>query len=263
MKKVIYIASLSHSGSTLLDLLLSHHKDVLGLGEVVNVLHNKKKTGENTEAHCSCGAKLEKCSFWSGYKAGEEDDATKYEKILKIAKKKVIVDSSKNLPPLEYLQKLHKKGKIKLQVIFLLKDMRGWAVSTVNAEKRWGKKAKPHFYYFLPWYIRNRKIQKYLSKNKIEYTQIGYDELCFNTDLILNKIFDFAGLPKAGFSLQNKPATHIAYGNRMKLKGKTEIQYDNRWFNNFWLNASAAAFFPIFHWNKKNTYSNTNGRKNI
>jgi hypothetical protein len=38
VKKLVFIASLSHSGSTILDLILGGHSRFVGLGEIVRVL---------------------------------------------------------------------------------------------------------------------------------------------------------------------------------------------------------------------------------
>jgi len=60
MKKVVYIASMGHSGTTLLDLVVGQHSKFVGLGEIFSVLdaglgftgleHTKRK-----RAPCSCG----------------------------------------------------------------------------------------------------------------------------------------------------------------------------------------------------------------
>jgi len=64
-KKIIYILSLGHSGSTLLDLLLSYHDKVIGLGEVYSVIGDKDSNLEQTEDICSCGKQMSKCPVWS------------------------------------------------------------------------------------------------------------------------------------------------------------------------------------------------------
>ena len=56
--RVIYIAGTSHSGSTLLDLMLNAHPAIFSAGEVLKlnrqlgINHPRKQTG----APCSCGA---------------------------------------------------------------------------------------------------------------------------------------------------------------------------------------------------------------
>lgn len=266
MNTVIYITSLSYSGSTLLDFLLSHHKKILGLGEVFSVLNGKDHSFEKTKDVCSCGVKMDNCIFWSKYKnliSGKElKYIDKYKKILSLANdnnKNIIIDSSKKIASLDYLKILEDKNEIKLKIIFLLKDVRGWAVSSINGDRRSGISPRTYFYYFISWYRSNKYIKKYLKKNNIDFIQIGYEELCFNNELILNKIFNFVEVSKNDFSLNNLPNTHIAFGNRMKKDKdkRKKIVYDSKWINKYWLNLLILFFPHIFSWNKKNVYSNS------
>ena len=55
MKKVVFISSLSHSGSTLLDLILGGHSRFVGLGEIRQVLDLESLEREKIgKVVCSC-----------------------------------------------------------------------------------------------------------------------------------------------------------------------------------------------------------------
>jgi Sulfotransferase family len=56
----LYIMSRSHSGSTILDILLGSSGSIAGCGEIVRGL---RRGGEASHA-CSCGAALADCPFW-------------------------------------------------------------------------------------------------------------------------------------------------------------------------------------------------------
>ena len=56
---VVFVAGLYHSGSTLLDLMISLNSRVVGLGEVDRVL------SLGPEKFCSCGKLSKECPFWS------------------------------------------------------------------------------------------------------------------------------------------------------------------------------------------------------
>ena len=59
-KKIIYIAGYGRSGSSILALILGQHKKIISLGEIgviFSALKNKRI--------CTCGQKLETCSYWS------------------------------------------------------------------------------------------------------------------------------------------------------------------------------------------------------
>src|ERR1043165_9307298 len=56
----VFICSASHSGSTLLSLLLGSHREAISLGEIT---HMPKNLSLNTA--CSCGSPARVCKFWS------------------------------------------------------------------------------------------------------------------------------------------------------------------------------------------------------
>lgn len=56
----VYILSASHSGSTLLTLLMGAHPDLASIGESSAVLWH----GEGDTGLCSCGAAVRECGFW-------------------------------------------------------------------------------------------------------------------------------------------------------------------------------------------------------
>lgn len=257
--RVIYIVGLNHSGTTILDLALSHHPSIIGLGEVYNVLREKEKSGENTKDSCSCGNTLKQCRFWSKYK-NEGSFIEKYQQILTLAhknKKNIIVDSSKRLESFDYLLKLHNSKDIDLRVIFIIKDARSWAQSLRNAQKRTQQHQRSYLTSFFYWHKHNKYTQTFLKNNKVPYCQIGYEELCFSTQQTLNTLLSFIGVSRKDFSLNNTPTTHIAYGNRTKLKQQQfTIEYNPQWTVNYALTLSFLALPHIFKWNKNNTYGN-------
>ena len=66
MVKVIFIASLSHSGSTLLDLMLNAHPEVASVGELKQLGRFARLEKPNRQLRCTCGAEnLMSCEFWT------------------------------------------------------------------------------------------------------------------------------------------------------------------------------------------------------
>ncbi len=258
--------SLSHSGSTVLDLMLSRHEKAVGLGEVHSVFKRKQATQEGTESTCSCGEHMNACELWTQYKITEEainpkDYKQKYEILFHTApvnESEVVVDSSKEYKNLDTLHDMHQKGEIELHVIFLIKDVRSWAVSVEKAKRRSGKPPSSYLTSFLRWYKRNKRIERHLQGNKIPYTQIGYDELCFHQKKAFKKIFSDAELSSQEFSMENQPTTHIAYGNRTKKEQPESgaLKYDDRWVHNYRLNFMILLLPFVFSWNKRNVYGN-------
>lgn len=263
MKKVIYILGLDHSGSTILDIILSKHPETVGLGETYAVLREKERAFEDTHNFCSCGSDLEKCPLWKEYLVWQKENKgksyeNKYKNLLKIVSEKigkdVVIDSSKNDWMLEVIKKLSDAGEVDLKVIFLLRDARGWAASRYDLGVKAGRKIRFYPKYFYNWYKMNRKLKKLLEKDNYDYIQVSYEELAFNTEEKIRDIFEFTGLDPDIFNIDFPPNTHIAYGNRTKKDAhkKKAILYDSRWFHRFWLNFFFVLMPHIFFWNKKN-----------
>ena len=59
--RLVYILSASHSGSTLLSMLLGAHPDVSTVGEL-----KVTSLGDRERYLCSCQKRIKKCPFWSG-----------------------------------------------------------------------------------------------------------------------------------------------------------------------------------------------------
>lgn len=262
--KLIYIISSAHSGSTLLDLTLSRHESIIGLGEVVNILKGRQKSNEGTEAMCSCGKTMDNCPFWSKYylihnKAPEPGEfSDNYKHLLEACThygKPVIVDSSKKRNKLSEFRKLEEQGLIELRVIHLLKDVRAWVASTRDLSIKQGRK-KSYLRLFRSWYRKNYGIQKTLQQGNYNSISISYEELCFDTESAISKLITFSGLSPEKFSLENPADTHIAFGNRMKRASQERLRivYDHRWFKRYSINLFAILLPHIFLWNSKNTY---------
>jgi len=60
-KKLVFIISSSHSGSTLLDMILGAHSEIFSLGEIINF----PRAAKSTTIPCVCGVSVSKCKFWA------------------------------------------------------------------------------------------------------------------------------------------------------------------------------------------------------
>lgn len=59
--RLVYILAASHSGSTLLAMLLNSHRDVCTVGEL-----KATSLGDPERYRCSCRALIRQCAFWNG-----------------------------------------------------------------------------------------------------------------------------------------------------------------------------------------------------
>ena len=264
--EVVSIFSLSHSGSTLLGLLLGTHPRFVGLGEIDLSLRSESALFDRP---CTCGEHARNCVFWGAVASnldGESDPDTSdvLETILDsfrsvFGDETVPVESSKNhsrfLKPRSVTQP-------RLKVIHLLRDVRGYSISKLDNAKKKRRFSGWAIYYFWEWYLGNNRIQRFIQKNRITSLQIGYEELCLYPELIVPRICQFLNVSFTDdmLSMRNSKS-HIIQGNRMRDRPdkNTDIRYDDRWFSrNEWL--PAASFSPhIMRYNRREVYRNNTG----
>lgn len=270
---VVFIASLRHSGSTVLDLLLGGHPRFVGLGEIAHVLQPGPKGLEKTRRLlCSCNATMDHCIFWGRVAAAlRRNDqlgaAERYQLVWDtfaqvFGRERTPVDSSKSLRPLHALRR--NPHVTDLKVLFLIKDVRAFTMSRLDRAKRQGGHGKNSMpaYHFLSWYVRNKRIKHFLRNENIPYFQLGYEELCLAPHHMIPKICAFLGEEPAPSmcSLQDS-RSHVIRGNRMRLQPEKRqgLVYDYRWFaRREWLRW-AVLFPPIMRFNAREVYRNGAG----
>jgi hypothetical protein len=285
--RVIFIASLSHSGSTLLDLLLGAHPNFVGLGELYKVLQMSPAQLESERVmRCTCGQRVSDCIFWNPtisalQKGAAGSLAKKYQTVLDclqniLGKEKQLVDSSKYLAPLQLVTRL---PGVDLKAVHLLKDVRSFTVSqrdSLNAELKYHhlpilgsqglsrmvyqSSLKSPIYLYWKWYLRNQALQSHLKSVEVAQMQVGYDQLAQNPENILAKLFEFLGTetPQVANFLPKQTNSHIFMGNPMigseqKMSG---IYYDDRWKSRADWKVPHALFPRIRSYNNKAVYSN-------
>lgn len=240
-KKLILIRGLGHSGTTILDTILGKHSSVVGIGEGIRVLRGVKKkrtmpkrlrSKERYELECTCGNLVTKCNVWGKtiehiINNDEESLDKKFnylsDKIYKnYGNEILIVDSSQS----DLDSTICFKNKYEIKVILLTKDIRSWVNSY---EKKYNRSILRNV---LTWYFVNRKIEKFLKINNLDYLKIGYEEFALHTEVILQKIFSWLKINNEKNLLGlSKSKSHIVAGNRMRLNksNNSKIIYDSSW----------------------------------
>lgn len=284
---IAFISSLSHSGSTLLDLLLGTHPRLIGLGEVYKVIRLSPEQLE-TEKHmrCTCGQLSKDCHFWGQVISDLQEEKhnslpDRYRTVVQNFKRifgenTSMVDSSKYGEPLSMLSKM---DDIQLRVIHLLKDVRSFTISqrdALPAELKYGhlpivfgsqaisqslylQSFKSPSYLFWKWYLRNRAAQNRLRAADSTFTTISYEEISLSPKASMERLFTFLDLrSENGNKLAPQSSqSHIFLGNQMisdrqKMQG---IQYDKRWLSRSDWKIPAALFPHIMAYNRKHIYS--------
>jgi hypothetical protein len=266
--KLIFIAGLGHSGSTLMDLILGAQENMTGLGEVdVFINQEKRETYVNRfdKYPCTCGKVPSECPIWGPFKntLNENEElsyADLYRSLLNQAgestNSSVIIDSSKNIHALKSVyESLDEIGirKENFFVIHLTKDINNYAVSSIRS----GKNKISYLKILRDWIKKNRSLERFLNDQNIQSLNIGYEELVLSLSFTLNKILNFAKLNAGSPILDlSKSGSHIISGNNMRLDQAEKIYYDYRWFLNprtrFWF-----SLLPnVVKLNRKWVYSN-------
>jgi hypothetical protein len=175
--QVLYVMGSGHSGSTLLDIMLGAHPEVLSTGEL-----SSTRGSWIANRYCSCGRRVDECPFWSEVRrnwAGRigADDVEGYfalegaferrsrwpllwwqrwnpsarfktyatytralfQALREVGGKRVIVDSSKN--PLRAFALSLMPG-VDLHLVHLIRDGRGVMLSLMNKNRRQKEKEK-------------------------------------------------------------------------------------------------------------------------
>lgn len=259
--KLIYIAGYGRSGSTLLDIALGQHPNVLGAGEISPLTRH---VWENDE-YCACSKRVRSCPFWSsvmsewapdlpaylGEQKGSEsilggrrtsgDFATRTRTLLGILEscsgKAIVVDSSK-LPGRGFA--LASTPGIELYVVHLVRDPRAVVWSMMKPMKRQVEagvqkelRPKPLLYTALRWLIVNFATDALTAKlGRDRSIRVRYEDFVAAPSETLRQILHLVGeqsdgLPD-GISAPFRPQHQVA-GSRHRMQKELSIRIDERW----------------------------------
>jgi hypothetical protein len=242
-RKLIYIVSLSHSGSTVLDMLLTTGRKAVGLGQIWTVIGESPSERRNRQ--CSCGKPAPECPIWGPILDRLEhlpDAAWTTERYRLVLEHVValcgpdiaVVDSSKN--PASLVEIKQALPELDVKVLHNVKDVRAFTVSTLDNAVRKGRRAGLPETIFWQWYCDNRRFYGQATQALgREPLRVLYEGLCLSTEKMAARInedlgenyIDIAGPLDVGH-------THIISGNRTRLPeaGKSkQLAYDYGWLS--------------------------------
>jgi hypothetical protein len=251
--KLLYIASLPHSGSTVSSLILGQQPEIIGLGGIdraVTILAEEPEKA--AQEFCSCGNKVLECEYWSQVLDQADsvrgaEQRQRYELALSVfqcvfGSDAWAVDSSKHAEPIAELSRF---SEIDLRALHLCRDYRSAVVSSVDLKRTRKNVARPGWMIGLEaglrWHRGNAKIRSILLQNQIPFLGIGYEELCLGLPHFFQEVGAFLKTETI-----EVPATiagsrsHLFIGNAMRRqKHKEALMYDYRWFSRTdWMAAS-------------------------
>ena len=240
--RVIYIAGAAHSGSTLLDMMLNAHPEIMSVGEVLklnNVKHSK--SGEAKATRCSCGASgLLQCPFWSrvnkeidkahgktladldvdNYHARDqrpEPNTALFKAIAAVSGKNFIVDSSKMPRRLEYLLR---QEALNVYPVHLIRSPEGQISSVVH---RFGLVASIFRYEVV-------SAQTRAKLKSVPHGVVRYEDLVREPEQTLKRLLAPLGLIFHPLQLAwAEQPKHSFAGNHARFQSKSELVLDESW----------------------------------
>jgi hypothetical protein len=255
-QRLVYIAGLGHSGTTLLDLLLGVHPQVVGLGELYHVAHPSSRDAQFA-SYCSCGHHASTCPFWAALSPALQNIRTVeagYERILEHLRQWagpdiVAVDSSAGMwRILPYL-----KQHYELHLLLITRDFRSWMYSRTQRMRQ------PMAYFALRWWLENLKLRHNLQRAGLRYMGIGYEELIFQPEYLLERICAYLQIDfHPDMVLPYRSGSHIISGNisRVDPEKKKRLIYDSRWLASAGISLLAPFTAPLHRPNNRWVYGN-------
>lgn len=239
---LIYIIGRGHSGSTLLDLLLGNHSDVIGLGELKWISNEKRADMDFLENKCTCGAPaVSKCHFWQsvddrlqeefGLTLASIDVEAACDKtfvlhnlsllyaVQSISRKTYLVDSSKTAHRLFRLKSLC--SSIDIRPVYIFRDAYGTTYSHIKrgrSVRKWAKK-----------YARSTdRILQVLADQPFHLVE--YRKLSSAPFETLRAIMNYLDLEPQSEQLTLRTRLHHNIGgNNMRFNNSIRIAPDEEW----------------------------------
>lgn len=244
---IVYIASMPHSGSTLLDLMISTHSQVFSIGEafqLADYAHTRRTKNERTKLgnECTCGAAtIWECSFWpevdrvirknSGIGLRDlriqnpdpeifhRHNKLLFDAVAELSGASVIVDSSKLGRRLGALMAANFAPVIP---IHLHRDPRGQIYSVTRRTHQ--RMLRPALRY-----CRETIQTAHLLQHR-PHISVAYEDLVRYPAEQLQSIMKQIGLPFESAQLDwHKPIRHNLSGNAMRRSTDSGIRADEKW----------------------------------
>lgn len=254
--KVVFIASLPHSGSTLLGLMLNAHPDMVSVGELKQ-LARFTGIGEVRRNRCTCRAKtVHECKFWSAVETRVEtatgrklealnvrdcsneetfaaDTSILFAGVLAASGKRYVVDSSKGV---ERLALFMANPSLDVFPILLLRDPKGQIhsanMSLLRKSKKKHRCLKKKGYSLIErmrFYVAtNRKLYQLIKS--VPHAVIAYENLVVQPEETLTELMQSLGLPFHPRQLDwAGQESHVVSGNRLRWSKNSMLRLDEAW----------------------------------
>jgi len=240
--RLIYIVGTAHSGSTLLDLMLNAHPQIVSVGEVLKINRPPKlfRSGA-AKSVCTCGAPcLERCEFWSrvlrqieesegkslsdlnvqdygNFDAAHAPNVVLFRAVAEVSGRNFIVDSSKLPKRLHHLMQF---DELDVYPIHLVRDAKGQIASVLKMNGLWRS--------ILEYELVHEQIRRMLKS--FPHSVVRYEDLVLQPKRSLERILEPLGLK---FDTQQlawaEQVKHNIGGNHLRRQTKSMLILDEKW----------------------------------
>jgi hypothetical protein len=239
MTKLVYIGGYGHSGSTLLEYLMTASPQVIAFGEVV-----ASRRGEASVRRCSCGKSAESCPAWGLlFQFSPTLDQWSHEDLdLELLNQvaqghAIMVDSSKTAWHQVFAPfRLRRRLGQDFFLVQIVRDPTAVSWSLMTRSQRLGKRFYPIWLYthtVAGWLCANVVCEVFRWLHPGQYHRVRYEELARLPHEVLTNLLTQL-LPEEECRLEaigNNDNRHQLYGNRMRLNqvSLADIQEDDAW----------------------------------
>jgi hypothetical protein len=239
MTRLVYIGGYGHSGSTLLEYLMTASPEVIACGEVVSVRRDWKKNRK-----CSCGRAAESCPVWGPlFNQSVKVDRRSHEDLVlallqQIANDHAImVDSSKTAwthaaAPFKLRRKLGQD----LLLVHIVRDPRAVCWSMIKRGKRVGERRNPALLCVATafgWAFANLACELFGWMYPAQYHRVRYEDLVRSCREVLDSLFrKLPGEKALCFEpMGTNDSRHQLFGNRIRSQqlSLAAIKEDGAW----------------------------------
>lgn len=239
MTKLIYVGGYGHSGSTLLEYLMTGVPTLVACGEVAGT--TRPGTALRT---CTCGQPTAACPIWS-FIAGPTFDPAQYdhealdELLLKraAADYAAMVDSTKTAWRASTIPfTMRRKLGAAFHLVHIVRDPRAVCWSLLKRDKRVGEMSNGRLLVIetlLGLYYANLACELFARRYPNEYTRLRYEDLCSQPVVSMTNLM-IKLLPTERWSFEAIGAQdnrHQLYANRMRADALPleSIELDDAW----------------------------------
>jgi len=239
MTQLVYIGGYGHSGSTLLEYLMTASADVIACGEVASSRREWRRTRE-----CSCGRLAEECPVWghSLIQSFNRDHGNHADLDLVLLEKianryAIMVDSSKTAwldgaAPFRLRRKLGQD----FLLLHIVRDPRAVCWSLIKRSERLGERSNKVLlcaWTAFGWWFANLACELFRWMYPHQYHRIRYEDLARSPGAVLGSLLQEL-LPEGEWrfdAIGARDNRHQLYGNRMRSQRLTlaDIKEDDTW----------------------------------